>query len=463
MEASAGARGALEFRPHAESLVASEDRPAPKSDISRRIHLTQIGTCLCSVMISMVLGALFDLYVLLLGGSNTVVGYVESANGMMVLLCALPIGCIADRYPKTRIYTLFGAFALAASVVIGVGYTRDWLPCLIVGSMLLSVCQHGNFTLSAPILSELTLQGEERTLQLSRNAMMQSLGAAFGPGVQMVFILITARSEWSLAELRPILCFGLACSIPFAVVSSMISSEQPRACRMTGELLEPGRQEADGCTADLAREGHMSGEAELSSQGRCVADSAAQQRRRWFGAILLEVSTFTTAVGSGMTFKFWGPFYKACYGLTPFEVCGMQMMMYLCIASTRLIFPWVSSVIGRPWCVLLSHYLAVICLFLISQGGPGTLILPLVLLRNALSNGNGPLMQAMVMDLVPGQHRGKWASIASLRRLSWSGSAFVGGLLSDSHDYRFAFFVTACVHCFSGLPVLLLSLMNISS
>ena len=79
----------------------------------------------------------------------------------------------------------------------------------------------------------------------------------------------------------------------------------------------------------------------------------------------------------------------------------------------------------------------------------------IVVLRNAVIGAQHSIGRSLIMDLVPKEHRGKWSSIQSLSRMTWSGSAFVGGALSDSHDYRYAFFLTACVHsvCFSILFV----------
>merc|ERR1712060_808685 len=97
---------------------------------------------------------------------------------------------------------------------------------------------------------------------------------------------------------------------------------------------------------------------------------------------------------------------------------------------------------GRARSCLLLNSLGVSFLFIISRTNlPVAFTVVLVIVRNAVMNSSSPLLQSMIMDMVPKEHRGKWNSIASLRRMSWSGSAFVGGSLSDSHDYRYAFFI----------------------
>mmetsp|Transcript_86471 Transcript_86471/g.269078 ORF Transcript_86471/g.269078 Transcript_86471/m.269078 type:complete len:188 (-) Transcript_86471:110-673(-) len=168
-------------------------------------------------------------------------------------------------------------------------------------------------------------------------------------------------------------------------------------------------------------------------------------------AVLLEICSVCTTLGSGMTFKFWPLFFKGDFGFSPAGVCAVQFMTWLSVAACAQVMPLVARRIGRLPTVIMSFYIGTGLLFLISRKAPVVPTLLMVLVRNAVMNGGTPIIQAVVVDMVPQQHRGKWGAIASLKRSSWSGSAFVGGELSDSHDYRFAFFITACVHSGAGL------------
>eukprot|EP00931_Biecheleriopsis_adriatica_P043322 TRINITY_DN24768_c0_g1_i2.p1 TRINITY_DN24768_c0_g1~~TRINITY_DN24768_c0_g1_i2.p1 ORF type:complete len:108 (+),score=21.08 TRINITY_DN24768_c0_g1_i2:378-701(+) len=46
------------------------------------------------------------------------------------------------------------------------------------------------------------------------------------------------------------------------------------------------------------------------------------------------------------------------------------------------------------------------------------------------------------MDCVPPSQRSRWAALNSLRSLSFSASAVLGGYLADMHGYEFSFNVT---------------------
>ena len=54
------------------------------------------------------------------------------------------------------------------------------------------------------------------------------------------------------------------------------------------------------------------------------------------------------------------------------------------------------------------------------------------------------------MDCVHPSHRGRWSALNSLSRFTWSGSAFIGGIITDNHSYRYTFVVTAGIYIFSN-------------
>jgi len=72
----------------------------------------------------------------------------------------------------------------------------------------------------------------------------------------------------------------------------------------------------------------------------------------------------------------------------------------------------------------------------------------------------GPIIRAVVMDLVTSEVRGRWNSLQFISMFTWSGSAALGGYLADyARDYRFTFVVTAWIYTFSGLLCLVFLLV----
>merc|ERR1712113_773531 len=79
------------------------------------------------------------------------------------------------------------------------------------------------------------------------------------------------------------------------------------------------------------------------------------------------------------------------------------------------------------------------------------------LVRGGFANSTYPIDRSIVMDFTPSSQRGKWNAVESLTSMTWSGSAFVGGLISDSHDCRYTFLITALVYatgCVVQTPLL---------
>ena len=57
------------------------------------------------------------------------------------------------------------------------------------------------------------------------------------------------------------------------------------------------------------------------------------------------------------------------------------------------------------------------------------IIVPIFIARTCLMNSSAPLMKSILMDYVSKRNRAKWASLDSVARFGWSGSAVAGGEL----------------------------------
>mmetsp|Transcript_127045 Transcript_127045/g.219096 ORF Transcript_127045/g.219096 Transcript_127045/m.219096 type:complete len:474 (-) Transcript_127045:38-1459(-) len=418
------------------SLVTLQGWP----ETVRYIIIAQYFSITCT---SVMLGALFDAYLLIQGGSNSFVGIVESFRGLAILCLALPIGWVGDRYSKPMIlrYNLFVGFF--AAMLVAVGLPLDFMPMIVTGCILLAIHGQFNFALMPPLIAELITAGERRTRAMSHMQTAASLGNASGPAVQIFLILVLhhGQTRWSASELHWILCLG---AIFFFVYARFMLLAMGLASR------------------HLPSAGPVQARAQAGTGRSAAAESDMQvPAGRWLTAVLIETTSIVTAVGSGMTFRYWPLFFKGDFGFSPAGVCIMQLSIWVSIAGSAQMSPVLAKHLGRLPTSLLLHIVGTFLLFIISWRSLGAITeVPLVLMRNAIMNAGGPLLQALILDIVPQRHRGKWSSFASLRRMTWSGSAFVGGVLSDSHDYRYAFFITACMHTLSGLILLLVTVLS---
>merc|ERR1719410_2617296 len=72
-------------------------------------------------------------------------------------------------------------------------------------------------------------------------------------------------------------------------------------------------------------------------------------------------------------------------------------------------------------------------------------------IRSGMANSVYPLNKSIMFDFTPSNQRGRWNAIETLSGSVWSGSAFIGGFLSDSHGYSFTFLFTAGIYMFAML------------
>mmetsp|Transcript_83329 Transcript_83329/g.258773 ORF Transcript_83329/g.258773 Transcript_83329/m.258773 type:complete len:444 (+) Transcript_83329:109-1440(+) len=418
---------------HTDDVAATVTRSSGfLRDWPRGVRVAVLAQYLNQTMTAIVLGALFDAYLLVLRGSNTFVGSLESARGLASLALALPLGWAADRWPKPLVLRCNAAVGAAASLLLLAGIPSDSVPLIFAGAVASSLHNQCLFGLFPALLSEMTEAGDQRMKALSHMQTAASAGLASGPALQLVLMLATNTTRWTTSELHWVLCSGLLLFVPFVVL----------VWRIRHSDLSVGPAAVAAATSN-------------GGGGQTPLLRAAAPRQRWLVAVLVEFSSLVTAIGSGMTFKYWPLFFVRDFGFSPSGVAALQLAIWAAIAASAQIAPKMARKVGRAPTILLLHVIGTAMLFCISLSTmPALFTAPLVLLRNAVMNGATPLIQSIVMDTVPQRHRGKWSSIASLRRVTWSGSAFVGGLLSDSHDYRFAFFATACVHSAAGVVLL---------
>jgi len=162
--------------------------------------------------------------------------------------------------------------------------------------------------------------------------------------------------------------------------------------------------------------------------------------------VLLGLADFLTCIGAGMTVKFFNLFFIEDRHFSPTQICWLQTAYPLVIAVFMKFTERLAKPLGRAQASLLFFSSNVLCLFLLSQVESLPILLTIFLLRGGFANSTYPIDRSILMDFTPSSQRGRWNAVESLTSMTWSGSAFIGGLLSDAHDYRYTFLITALVY-----------------
>jgi len=108
-----------------------------------------------------------------------------------------------------------------------------------------------------------------------------------------------------------------------------------------------------------------------------------------------------------------------------------------------------------PPCKLLGISLLItMCVVDVYSAKQAWVIIGIFVIRTALMNGPKALTRSIIMDQVPKEHRAKWSSLESFNTASWSGSAFIGGVLVDRFGILNNFYATSCLQAVALIPVL---------
>ena len=113
--------------------------------------------------------------------------------------------------------------------------------------------------------------------------------------------------------------------------------------------------------------------------------------------------------------------------------------------------------VGLKW-IGISLMIAMVVLY--KLGAPRIVVCVVLILRTCFMNSPSSLTKSVLMDHVPKEDRGKWASLESVSMVSWSGSAALGGLLVESRGILFNFCFTAFLQFLATGPLLLLSFFD---
>eukprot|EP00930_Biecheleria_cincta_P002615 TRINITY_DN10361_c0_g1_i1.p1 TRINITY_DN10361_c0_g1~~TRINITY_DN10361_c0_g1_i1.p1 ORF type:complete len:453 (+),score=49.84 TRINITY_DN10361_c0_g1_i1:69-1427(+) len=424
-------------------------------DSSVNIRRCWLATLFLELMQAISLGALFDNFLFLVGGSNAIVGSIESGRGIAVLLAALAAGWLGDRWVKTSVLRGNALAGCCAVVFLAIGILCDSLSVLLVAVILAGGLVQIHRVVLPVLLAEMTSEGEQRRHVLAKNFTAISLGQASGPLIQYALIQTIGSTQWSPSHLHVAICAGLFCYMPYVVSAWNLHAAfvTTSPCPTNGEIV--GLPQVDD------REEKEGGEKPEETERTCdIKSSPIQPTGHWWHIpLLMELSGLLTALGNGMTFKFWTLFYRSDLGFTPKSVCLLTAAMWVAVACGVQLAPRIVDRLGGGTSAVLLHFSGTALMYFISTCHGRWSTVMLVLLRYLLMKANGPMLQAMVLDMVPMQHRGKWTAVESLKQVGWSGTAALGGWISDTYGYRQVFLATACVHVVSGALLVIVAVM----
>ncbi|CAE8592718.1 unnamed protein product [Polarella glacialis] len=387
------------------------------------------------------MGPVFDRYLYLLGsggardpqllpihGANSLVGLAESISGITSLVMAIPVGILVDRHPdrRARLLRASALVGLTAALVGLLAVLMDEVLLLTLMLVLFGAFSELSSSASEAIFADSIPAGERSGLFVTK-AIFSTVGAACGPFISALGLLFLG-DVWQPHQMKAVIISGVLITAP-AVATLFFFRDPPPVDPLKEASPQSAALEDSGPAAEVPR-----GELRF---GPLSAKHVP---------VLISVSDFITCIGAGMTVKFFNLFFIQDHGFSPVAISLLQTGYPLVIAVFMKFTQRLAKPFGRAQASLLFFSLNVLCLVVLGEVTWLPILLCVFLLRGGFANSTYPLDRSILMDFTPSSQRGMWNSIASLTSMTWSGSAFIGGFISDAHDYRFTFLITALLY-----------------
>ena len=457
-----------------------------KCHINHNVFLTLLVVILYGVSDSLWSGTVFAAYLKQIGGGqNGPIGDVEAVNGLAVLVSALPVGYLADRFGRSRVITAGGILFIIATVLqatlihwIGVETMAPGKKelSMIFLAILMGLWGVGDGIVDGPcqaLYADSTPAGD-RTKYYQYLFVCYLLASCIGP-ILSIILFQTTGDEWDLQSLQIVMYVGLGLGLVSAMLmmffdDSKALDEDNESLSTTEHAEFDTQDEVDTGATVLSQQQTCPESTLLLETDRDVDPEQAaangndadclQTRRRWIPYILLLAETIVS-IGSGMTVKFFPLFFKDEIGMSPTQVQLIYVIVPIVMAVCSHCGTLVASTFGRVQTSLILQlsgvfFLMAMAVFHHYLDQHKVFLVPIYVIRTALMNAPYPLMESVLMDNVPKHERARWKSLEAISGLGWCGSAALGGYLSDRWDYTVTFFITACIQLAGTLLLVLL-------
>lgn len=440
------------------------------------VKLNFVYNILNSIAGSITWSAVFGAaYIYFLDGNsshkNDDVGYISAVGGGVMVLMAIPVGIVTDKYPRHCSLKIGMITGILAAVSLFVALFFDKLLLLYVASGL-----NGLYSaVSGPALNTIfadSIPSEKRTAIYSINYACTLASGSIGPGLAVLFFVYYGN-EWQTMQIRLALHSGNALALLASFILWFFHDDYSLGKESEGVLVKNDELNLKSFDSShevsiSSSEGYISIPSENTDSNENAVLTKHNLGHQSVNLYLFElrvhhipyiifVSDFIIAVGAGMTVMFFGLYFANVYSLSPVSVTAIYVASPVLIAIFSIVAIPISKCLGRAPTAVAMLSLGTASLFVLSFSNiPVFVVISIYLIRTAAMNAAYPLQRSILMDIVPKSDRGKWNSLENLTAFTWTGSAALGGVLIDAHNYGFTFFITGIIYSVATVLLMLL-------
>jgi MFS family permease len=368
--------------------------------------------------------AIFNIYMLALGYSNTFLGGIMGLGAFSMAICSLLMGPYVARVGTKR------AFILGSLIHLTISIPRVITPfpeIFIVGAALSGISSAmGNIAGTVFMAKHSTsferthLYGASQSLAIFSNFTGSTL-AGFLPGwASLIFMLpIDSAPSFQLALIAWIAPMAISI-IPILAIRESEAEVSPDKIE---KIASPTKR------------------------------STVEPKARKELLILFAVPTALIGLGAGFVVPFLSVFFWDFYNLPTHIVGFIQGLGSLTVATGAFISPGLSTRLGKVRTVVLCQAMSLPFLFLIAVIVNPVVAIACFLMRGALMNMTGPVDNSFKMEMVPHRWRAYLAAVSSFAwNFPWAISTQITGPLFDANLYLLPFWFTLV--CYSTSTVL---------
>jgi MFS family permease len=397
---------------------------------------------------------------------NTLVGTAEAVEGLTQLLTAVPIGMVADKFGKAKVVRAGGVLMFAtigitvwALMIVkedaeeSTEAAKQSYYILVAALGLWGIVNGISYGPSQALFSDSIPKGRRSEL-LTYLYSCYLLSSTIGPIVGIVLLLTVSKNQddWSLKEIFPVFLVGVCLEIPAAGLMFFFDDKHA--------VPENEEDEAVPRTPLTATEGFPSDTvADVREEAEVEVPRNLSKK---IVPYVLFLSSLIVSLGSGASVKYFPLFFKEL-GLGSAAVQGIFLVVPISISGLSFVSQSISKHLGRVETTVLFNMAGVSLLFFmtwlsnrVEQGDSKRIgiIVVVYLIRTGIMNCTYPLLESILMDSVKSNERAMWKGLESISSFGWTGSALIGGVLSDKHSYQFTFAITAIMQLVGGLMLL---------
>ncbi|MGK3744338.1 MAG: MFS family permease [Bacillariaceae sp.] len=417
---------------------------------------------------------LATLVFLLRDGDPKSIGFITAAMGISQLCVSIPTGILADKYRRDillKIGAFFGIVAATATIYAALhpGYL------LLVGALILWGIHWGIVNTAITALFSDSIPDGERSFYFTRRAIIINFGNMCGPAIALIMFAVLG-DKWTVKDCSMVLLAGNVLCLPGIILLCFLSDD---LCEIENDGLEEPLlslevREANASTQELGS-GRLSSGSNTAIRTAVTHQDETYNEERLAKAlcclpgkrivpILVASSDIISGLASGMSIRYFAIFLYDNLGLSPVAVQMIYMMNSILQVGFRRQAQRLAGTYGRCRVTICMKWIGI--LLMISMvvsykcGLPRSVVCIILILRTSFMNSPQSLTKSILMDNVPKEERGKWASLESVNMFSWSGSAALGGILVQRKGIIFNFCFTAALQLIATGPLLLLSFFD---